>query len=360
MREQRTIEKRLSVIIVNYGAKEYADKCVRSILDSHSADYEVIVVDNGSPDGSVEFLRDKYADRKDVVRVIALDQNYGPAKARNVGVAASGGKYIAFLDNDTEVHPDWANTAIAGFEQDEKLGIIQCKLLLAKERDKIDYVGEYIGGNGFLVQRAPAGERDEGQYDQKIEILAAKSAGMFIRRETFDRIGGFDEDYFIYVEETDLGWRSWLAGYRAVFLPASVVYHEFGTSALVLGRSKNNYNTKFHGTKNYILTLFKNLDTGHLFTIWPTHILLWKGLAWFSLIRGDFNAFRWIYGGILWNVRHFPDSLKKRKAVQSKRRISDGELFPIVMRKKPFRYYFQKATAKHKIGNAEGFNRAKR
>lgn len=354
----RDVNIELSVVIVNYDGKEYVDKCVESIFSSSAVDFEIIVVDNGSTDGSVEYLKNKYVNRSGELKIVELDKNYGPARARNEGMKIALGKYVSFLDNDTQVHPNWSVMAIEEFEKSDKIGIIQCKLLLSKERERLDYVGEYIGGNGFLVQRAQAGEIDSGQYDQKVEILAAKSAGMFMRRAVFEKIGGFDEDYFIYVEETDLGWRSWLAGYKAIFVPDSIVYHEFGTSALVLGRSKNNYNTKFHGTKNYILTIFKNLSLLRIFSILPVHIFLWNGLAWFSLLRGDRDAFIWIYKGIFWNISNFSKNLKKRRLVQLDRKISDSKLFKIVMKRKPFGYYFNKATAKQKIGNAESFNRS--
>src|SRR3990167_5685966 len=166
---------KVSAVIVNYDGKEYADKCVNSIFEGGFDDLEVIVVDNGSVDGSVEYLKEKYRAYSERLKVVALDKNYGPSYARNEGVRVAEGKYIGFLDNDTEVEKNWAEAAVAEFEKDAKVGIIQCKLILSKEREKLDYVGEYIGQNGFLVQRAQTAEVDYGQYDQKVEILAARS-----------------------------------------------------------------------------------------------------------------------------------------------------------------------------------------
>lgn len=351
---------KVSAVIVNYDGKPYVDKCVHSIFESGYTDLEVIVVDNGSVDGSVEYLREKYAAYGERLKVLALDKNYGPSYARNEGAKLVEGKYIGFLDNDTEVEKNWAEAAVAEFEKDEKIGIIQCKLILSKEREKLDYVGEYIGQNGFLVQRAQTAEVDHGQYDQKVEILAAKSAGMFIRKDAFEKIHGFDPDYFIYVEETDLGWRSWLAGYKAVFIPGSVVYHEFGTSTIILGKSKNNYNAKFHGCKNYILTLSKNLEMKNVFKILPLHIFLWIGLGWFALLtKGDYRSFWWIHKAVGWNILNIGKNMEKRRQIQSARVISDDDLFKVVMRKKPFLYYIQKVTGVHKVGNAEGFVKSK-
>jgi len=344
-----------SVVIVNCNGRPYLNRCIKSIVDSNSQDYEIIIVDNGSSEGSVDFIRNTYANLKDKLKLVALAKNYGPARARNEGVKVVTSEYLCFLDNDTEVHPNWAVEAIKEFKKDEKIGIVQCKLLLAQERNKLDYVGEYLGQNGFLVQRAFGGEIDSGQYDKNMEILAAKSAGMFIRKAVFEKIGGFDGDYFMYVEETDLGWRSWLLGYRNIFVYKSVVYHEFGTSSITIGKMKSNYNAKFHGSKNYILTLFKNLETKNLFRILIPHVILWLGLACYNLFRGKISECYWILLGIGWNIGNLPKSIQKRRWVQKARVKGDDQLFKIFMKKMPFWYYLNKATTKMHLGNAESF-----
>jgi len=351
----RSSEPLLSVVIINYNGKYYVDSSVKSVFASYTRRVEVIVVDNGSTDGSVPLLERHYGREKDKFTIVALDKNCGPSKARNEGAKVARGEYIGFLDNDTVVEKEWANPAIKAFEKDSRLGIVQCKLLLAGDHKIIDYVGEYLGQNGFLVQVARGGEIDRGQYDKPIEILAAKSAGMFIRRKTFNLIGGFDDSYFIYVEETDLGWRNWLAGYKAVFIPQSVVYHEFGTSSILLGQSKVSFNAKFHGTKNYLQTLFKNLGFTNLIKIYIIHLGLWFGLAFFNLFKGRVRESAWIMMGIGWTFLNIFSMLKKRRIVQSRRRADDSYLFNIWMKRTPLLYFLNKAATKHKIGNAESF-----
>ncbi len=342
----------LSVIIVNYNGYSYASRCVKSVLSSKASSKEIILVDNHSTQSDVSLFKRNFGNK---ITIVSLKENYGPSKARNEGVKKSRGEYIAFLDNDTQVHPDWSNRAIKEFKSNKNIGIIQCKLLLLKEPTKIDYVGEYLGQNGFLVQRAKGGEIDTGKFNKKVELLAAKSAGMFIRREAFLSAGGFDSDYFIYVEETDLGWRSWLKGYKTVFLPSSIVYHEFGTSTVILSKAQNSYNAKFHGSKNYILTLIKNLSTLSLLKILPLHISLWVGMAVYIFFRGDYKSSIWILKGIGWNVVNLKKSLKKRVKIQKTRIISDKELFPTIMVKMPFTYFMHKVTKRHSVGNAKSF-----
>ena len=342
----------LSIIIINYNGSSYATRCIKSVLSSKAKSQEIILVDNNSTQSDVATLKKQFGKK---IIILALKKNYGPSRARNEGVKVSHGKYIAFLDNDTQVHPDWANHAIKEFKSNKNIGIIQCKLLLLKEPTKIDYVGEYIGQNGFLVQRAKGGEVDKGNFTKKVDLLAAKSAGMFITKEAFISAGGFDNDYFIYVEETDLGWRSWLKGYRTVFLPSSIVFHEFGTSTVILSKAQNSYNAKFHGSKNYVLTLIKNLGTISLIKILPLHIVLWVGMSAYIFFRGDFKSSLWIVKGLGWNVINLKKSLKKRRKIQKNRVISDNELFPTILVKMPFTYFLHKVTKRHSVGNAKSF-----
>ena len=343
-----------SIIVVNFNGQKYILNCLKSIFKNNYPNYEIIVVDNNSTDESITVIWENYKSKKNL-QVLNLKKNFGPAYARNRGVEKAKGKYIAFLDNDTLVHPDWIKNAIPEFEKNQKLGIVQCKLLLANEKNKIDYVGEFLGQNGFLIQIAKGGDEDKGQFEQKMPIMAAKSAGMFIRKKVFDQIGGFDGDYFIYVEETDLGWRSWLAGYETLLIPKSIVYHESGTSTLILGKSRTDFNSKFHGTKNYILTLFKNLGTFNLWRILSVHIFLWIGLAWFMLLLGKRKQFLWIHQGVFWNIINFRKNLKKRNIIQKRRVVSDRILFKTIMKKRKFYYFLKKVIFSHNVGNAESF-----
>lgn len=348
----------VSIIIVNYNGKYYLDNCISSILSSIEVypDIELIIVDNGSNDESIKFLNNKYNSYLKIVRFLELDRNYGPALARNKGVEISSGKYLCFLDNDTVVDKNFIINSVKKFESNHKIGVIQCKLLLMDEFQKIDSIGEWIGKNGFLVQLAQTGSLDKEEYNIEQEIFSAKSAGMLIKKDVFDMIGGFDEDYFIYMEETDLCWRVLLIGYQNIFLPNSVVYHKFGTSSVILGKDKVNYTLRFHGTKNYILTLLKNLNFFNMLFIIPKHIILWIGLAYFGLIyKRKLSFFIYIHNGIFWNVLNIFKTLEKRKFIQKIRVVNDQDIFKTLMKKKNFLYFFKKVVSKKKIGNSKDY-----
>jgi GT2 family glycosyltransferase len=172
---------------------------------------------------------------------------------------------------------------------------------------------------------------------------------MFIRRDVFEKIGGFDEDYFIFVEETDLGWRSWLIGYRSIFCPGSVVYHLFSNTKNIVDKNTNNHLIRFHGTKNYIMTLIKNFGFQRLVYTLPIHIIIWLGLAVFLFIKGKFRSGFNILKGIWWNLVNLHKTLNKRRYIQSKRVLSDRLLFKKTMKKENMFIKFKQFLGAQKL-----------
>ncbi|MBT5502730.1 glycosyltransferase family 2 protein [Candidatus Falkowbacteria bacterium] len=343
-------EIKYSIVIVNFNGKEYLERTVRSVLNSNYQNFKIIIVDNNSTDGSVQHIEQTFVKNLAKIKFVQLEKNFGPAKARNEGVKIATGQVYGFLDNDTEVTADWLINADKVFEQDEKVGALQCKLLFLKDKKSIDYVGEYLGSLGFLISIAEYGEPDNGQYDQVKEILAAKSAGMFITRQAFEAAEGFDEDYFIFVEETDLGWRCWLKNYKVVFCPESVVYHHYSATKDITDKKFNNKLVRFHGCKNYILTLYKNLSFKYLVRILPKHIFLWNGLAFYLLFKGNWTSGINILKGIMWFFLHLPANYKKRRRIQKNRKLSDQQLFieQGLYKKKSIFYFIKRFTDSQK------------
>ena len=317
----------VSIIIVNYNGFHFLKDCLNSILKNQYSEYEIIVADNGSSDGSVSKIKTEFKDHLSKIKFLQFKKNLGPSLARNLAVDKSQGEIIAFLDNDTQVDPQWITKVVPVFCRDSKIGIIQSKLLLMDHPNQIDYLGERLGTLGFLRSVATYGDIDNHQYDKTKNILAAKSAGMFIRRQAFFDAGKFDPDYFIFMEETDLGWRAWLQGYHHTLVAESIVYHKFSSSKTILDPDFNNYLVRFHGTKNHIQTLIKNLSLPYLIKILPIHVFLWFSLASFLLLTGKFKSASNIYKGIFWNLAHLNLILSKRGLVQKNRLVSDSYLF---------------------------------
>lgn len=322
-----------SIIIVNYNGKKLLSDCVASILNNSYKDYEIIIVDNNSTDDTVNYINKKFSKYLHKIKILILDKNYGPSYARNKGVSISKGKIISFLDNDTQVDPNWLIVAKKEFEKNNTIGCIQSKLLLLDEKNRFDYAGDYLNQYGLLSHRATYKDYDIGQFNKKSIIFSAKSAGMFIRKKVFNLIGGFDEDYFIYVEETDLCWRSWLMGYKTVYCPNSVVYHGFGGSFKLLKSDFAIYNLRFHGTKNFILTLIKNLSNKKLLSILPRQLLLLFGFSFFLLLKLKIKESFLVIKGIFWNFKNISNTIQKRKKIQKNRKIDENKLFKYIFRK---------------------------
>jgi GT2 family glycosyltransferase len=346
----------VSIIIVNFNGARFLESCLEAVWQCDHVDFEVIVIDNGSTDNSCDLLR-TLGSQHGNLKTIFLPENRGPSAARNYGAKAARGMYYAFLDNDTRPQIGWLSSALKTLSDDTRRGACQCKLLLADTDGIIDSVGEYLGQHGFLVQAAIAGqEHDLGQHDQVRPILAAKSAAMVVTREAFVAAGGFDEDFFIYLEDTDLCWRIWLSGFQVITAPTSVVHHHFGTTSIIIP-DRINFLVKYYGCRNYVLTILKNAGPGLLLRLLPTHIMLWIGLAFYHLSRGQVESAQWILRALLWIGSHPRIVLAKRKRAQSHRRVSDEAFIPSVFRHRPFGYYLARISPARPVGNTLGWDK---
>lgn len=189
-------------------------------------DFEVILVDNFSTDDSIEYVGKRYPH---FVRVIRNPENYGFAKANNIGIKAAKGKYIVVLNNDTKVAPQWLEKLVAAAEKDEQVGMCASKILSMQNPRIIDSTGLCIYPDGTSRQRGWQ-EKDEGQFDDKTDVLLPSGCASLYRRAMLEQIGYFDERYFAFCEDTDLGLRARLAGWECVFVPSAVVYHHYSGS----------------------------------------------------------------------------------------------------------------------------------
>jgi GT2 family glycosyltransferase len=183
----------------------------------------VILVDNGSTDGSVTFVRSEFPWLE---TVIENPSNLGFARACNQGIQFSSGRYVALLNNDTEAHPDWLAELVRVAEMHPTAGMFASKTLLFEKRDTIDTAGHLMYPDGLNRGRGRL-EIDEGQYDDKTDVFFPSGCAALYRKTMFDEIGMFDEHHFAYGDDTDVGIRGRLAGWGCLFVPGSVVYHHY-------------------------------------------------------------------------------------------------------------------------------------
>lgn len=217
---------RLSVIIVNWNARRYLERCLESLQAQSYADLELIVVDNGSTDGSVEMLRQRFAE----VIVLAERENLGFAEGGNRGIQASSGEWICLLNNDTVVEPGWAQAmADAAARAPAECGMLQSLLLYLERPDTINSTGIVLNEDGGGEDRA--GGLPRTQAAEAAEIFCPTAGAAAYRRGMLEQIklagGYFDPRHFMYFEDLDLGWRGRLAGWSARYVPEAVVHHRW-------------------------------------------------------------------------------------------------------------------------------------
>jgi GT2 family glycosyltransferase len=212
---------KISVIIPNWNGLTYLETCLESLKKQTYPDFEVIVVDNGSTDGSVSFLKAKYSS---LVRLIELSENTGFDRATNIGISKAQGEFIATLNNDTETDPQWLQELIKGMDYHARVGMCASKILFFYQRHIIDKVGHLFYPDGQNRGRGCM-EEDRGQYEEIEEVFFPDACAALYRREMLEEVGLFDEDFFAYGDDAELGLRARLFGWKCVYIPTAIVYH---------------------------------------------------------------------------------------------------------------------------------------
>lgn len=337
-------EPLVSVIIVNHNGIKFVNECLRSVFNCLYGNLEVIFVDNGSTDGSLGFVKKNFS-RENRLRFVVNKESVGPAVGRNRGAKASRGKYLIFFDNDTSIDKDCIKELTQLLEADNSIGSAQAKLLRMDTDKLYDCAGDYLGPLGFLIERS-RGAKDQGQLDFVADILSAKSAASIIRRDLFEQVGGFDEDFYMYLEETDLSWRVWLSGYRVTFCPSAIAYHAFNTPRKDFVKDYSKYVVRYFGCRNYITTLIKNLEIRNLLKILPLHLASWFTLAFFFLMKGNLDNAFYVLKGIGWNIVNAGRLAVKRRFINKfVRKTCDKNILNRVQSKQTVGYYISKALA---------------
>ncbi len=313
----------VSIVIVSYNARRFLDEMLTSVSKQTYAPVEVVFVDNGSSDDSVGFVRERFPD----VTVIENGENLGYGVANNVGIGAARGAYIFLLNTDTIIMPDSIASLVEFMERNPEAGAAQSKLLLGLDGVLIDSAGSYMTRSGFLHHHGWS-DTDGPEYAREFEIFSAKGASLILRRSVIEQVGLFDDDFFLYFEESDLCWRIWLAGYSISYVPESVVYHEGGGVTRTLSSAFINYES----FKNRICSLTKNLGARKLLEVMPLHLLLCLCTAAANAAQGRPRNGAAIVRAIGWNVRHLRHTLRKRRRIQRRRRVSDHALWPRIAR----------------------------
>jgi hypothetical protein len=290
----------VSVIIVNYNGKRFLDTCLGSLYRQSYPTMEILLVDNGSSDGSIDFIRASYPG----IKVIETGDNLGFAKANNIGIKAAKGEYIATLNNDTETEPGWLTALVEAMRSDECTGMCASKMLRMDDHGIIDSTGICVSRSGACWDRGMF-ERDVGQYEKTEEVFGPCAGAALYRKSMLDQAGLFDEDFISYMEDSDLAMRGRLWGWKCLYVPKAVVYHFHGGTAGYV----SDY-TVYYGNRNIVWYPLKDFPAGLLLTSLPFIVSRSLGVIPYYVLKGHGTT---ILRAKVDSVKGIPKMLWKRR-----------------------------------------------
>ncbi|MDK2968728.1 MULTISPECIES: glycosyltransferase family 2 protein [Lacrimispora] len=239
--------EKVTIIIPNYNGLKFMEPCFKALRAQSDQNFELLVVDNGSTDGSVSWLKDHK------IPSIFLEENTGFSGAVNIGIQESVTPYVILLNNDTEPEPDYVREMVKAIERSPKIFSVSSKMIQLYHKDLMDDAGDMYSVLGWAYQRG-VGQKSSG-YKKACRIFSACAGAAIYRREVFGKIGGFDEMHFAYLEDMDVGYRARIWGYENWYCPKAVVYHVgSGTS----GSKYNSFKVKLAARNNLYLN-YKNM-----------------------------------------------------------------------------------------------------
>jgi GT2 family glycosyltransferase len=305
---------RASVIIVNYNGREYLEPCLSSVVRSLGPRDEILLFDNASTDGSAGFVEQAFPQ----VRIIRSEENLGFGSGNNLAARQAAGLYLAFLNPDTTVEPGWLEALITALDRNPEIGLATSKILQMDRPDRVSGCGNDVHCSGLALGRGMGLHRDA--FSEVEDLAAVSGASFAARKDLFQALGGFDGDFFMYVEDTDLSFRTRLAGFRLVYAPRSVVYHDY---KLRFGPRKT-----FYQERNRYLMLLKNLRWPTLLLLSPA-LLLAEVMTWGFVLLREKGRWRNKLDAYGWILAHWPGIMAKRRQVQASRKARDRDLIAL-------------------------------
>jgi len=320
----------VDIIIPYYKRLDMLERCLDSLEKTLYPSMNIVVVDNGGKQAGLVFFVKRYRN----TRLVRLPENMGYAGGCNEGLKVSSADYVVFMNDDTVHDPLWLEHLVLTALKDDRIGALQPKILSLKDDGKARKVFDYAGAAGGLIDRLGYPyclgrtfsriESDEGQYDSRRDIFWASGVAMFVKRTVVEEFAGFDDDFFMHMEEIDLCWRMKLAGYHVCSVPNSVVMHEGGSSL-----SGGSVEKIYFNHRNNITMLLKNRSVVGLFWVVPLRFLLDVAAAFMYLTQtpDGLKKSGAVFRAMNYNVLRIAGTLKKRRKVQSSRVVGDRTLF---------------------------------
>jgi GT2 family glycosyltransferase len=300
----------VSIIVVNWNGESLLGNCLASLFQQTYSKREIILVDNGSTDRSVQFVKENFPD----VKLVELSENRGFTGGNLEGAKLAAGEFIALVNNDTRADERWLASLVQPMLDDDRIGICGSKLLLDRG-DRINSAGIGITTAGVGFDRGYG--NDASDYRSLEPVFGSCAAAVLYRRAMLNEIGFFDDDFFLYNEDVDLSFRAQLVGWRCVYVPSAVVYHKMNATARRLSDLH-----VYHHSRNLEFVWIKNMPVT-LMLRFAHHKLIQEFGAFFYLClrHGKWRPF---FRAKRDALRMLPKMLKKRREIQGRRQVSNA------------------------------------
>ena len=326
----------VGVVVANWNRKELLQACLDSLACQSHSSFEVVVVDNGSADGSAALVEEMAKGYPVPLHLIANSANVGFCAANNQGIFSTDSELVALLNNDAEAEPGWLEALERAIRQGEDIGMAASKVLVWEDRTRIDKCGHLIYPDGQNRGRG-SGQTDRGQFSRTEEVLWPDGCAAMYRRAMLEDIGGFDEDFFAYADDAELGLRARWAGWRCLYTPDAVVRHHRGAT-LGLGSARRLTLIE----RNRVLLAVKLFPWSLL---WANGVFLLAriGAGMWAAARnrgemrhypgtaGKFTAALALLRGMVQAAPRIPAMLRKRRGLREKRRLTGRQIRKLLL-----------------------------
>lgn len=318
--------KQVSIILLSYNSKDDLKECLPSLKIQTYSNFEIIIVDNASTDNTPEFIRTEYPE----IKLIETGSNLGYPAGNNIGVDNAKGDYLVILNPDTVADPKWLFQLVKPLEENSDIALTTSKILFYHDHEKINTCANSVHYTGLDFCRGLY--EPSTSFSKNEEVGAISGCSFAIRKEVFKELGGFDPDFFLYLEDVDLSWRARLAGYKIMFVPASIVYHKF---RLTIAPWK-----EFYLERNRYLMLLKNCSVKMLILMSPA-LFVCEVVTWGHAVL---NGYSYMYNKLkayYWILTNPGKIINKRNVEQKNRRIKNKEFIKLLEWKIPFEQIIQ-------------------
>lgn len=304
----------MSVIIPNYNGQRFLPTVLDALARQTFGDFETIVIDDASTDDSVALVERDYPH----VRLIVNRRNRGFVASCNLAADVADGRVLVLLNSDTEPEPTWLEELARAIVTNPQAAVVTSKLLLFDERNKLHSAGDMLGVDGIPRNRG-VWAQDRGQFDQATVVFSGCGGASAYRRDVWETLGGFDEDFWMFLEDVDFSFRARLLGYETAFAPGARVYHHVTANA-------GDELASYYVGRNTLWNIAKNMPRRLLLDHWFDIVSAQLGIAADALrnIRGE--AARQRLRGQAAGLLGLPRQLSKRRVIQAQKRVGDDEI----------------------------------